>query len=73
MAPAVIRLTPGLGVRVSTPLGPARVDVAYNPYKLPSGQLFESTPNGELLALPDPFTRDRGRRYTVHFSVGQPF
>ena len=73
VAPAVIRLTPGLGIRVSTPLGPARVDVAYNPYKLPSGQLFESTPNGELLALPDPFTRDRGRRYTVHFSVGQPF
>ena len=73
VAPAVIRLTPGLGIRVSTPLGPARVDVAYNPYRLPSGQLFESTPNGELLALPDPFTRDRGRRYTVHFSVGQPF
>jgi outer membrane protein assembly complex protein YaeT len=73
VAPAVIRFTPGVGIRVATPLGPARLDVAYNPYDLPSGQLFESTPNGELLRLPDPFVRDRGRRYTVHFSVGQPF
>ncbi|NNG17400.1 MAG: BamA/TamA family outer membrane protein [Gemmatimonadales bacterium] len=73
VAPAVIRLTPGVGIRVATPLGPARLDVAYNPYDLPSGQLFESRPNGELLRLPDPFTRDRGRRFTVHFSVGQPF
>lgn len=73
VAPAVLRLTPGIGIRVATPLGPARLDVAYNPYRLPSGPLFESTPNGELLPLPNPFVRDRGRRYTVHFSVGQAF
>ncbi len=73
VAPAVIRFTPGVGIRVTTPLGPARLDVAYNPYQLPSGQLFESTPSGELLPLQAPFVRDRGRRYTVHFSVGQPF
>jgi outer membrane protein assembly complex protein YaeT len=73
VAPAVIRFTPGVGVRVTTPLGPARLDVAYNPYDLPSGQLFESTPNGELLRLPGSFARDRGRQFTVHFSVGQAF
>ncbi|MGI8817560.1 MAG: BamA/OMP85 family outer membrane protein, partial [Gemmatimonadales bacterium] len=30
---AVIRATPGVGLRIATPLGPARLDVAYNPYK----------------------------------------
>ncbi len=29
----VIRVTPGAGLRINTPLGPARLDVAYNPYR----------------------------------------
>ncbi len=33
----VIRVTPGIGMRLNTPLGPARLDVAYNPYRLQAG------------------------------------
>ena len=40
----VIRVTPGVGIRLGTPLGPARLDVAYNPYKLQAGTLFQVTP-----------------------------
>ncbi len=73
VAPALIRFTPGVGVRVSTPLGPARLDVAYNSYDLPSAPLFESTQDGELLRLVNDFVRDRRRRYSIHFTVGHPF
>ncbi len=34
------RVTPGLGVRLVTPIGPFRVDVGYNPYPLASGPAF---------------------------------
>ncbi|HEY6061153.1 MAG TPA: BamA/TamA family outer membrane protein, partial [Gemmatimonadales bacterium] len=34
-----LRITPGAGVRVTTPLGPVRVDVAYNGYDYESGVL----------------------------------
>ena len=37
----MIRVTPGVGLRLATPLGPARLDVAYNPYKLQAGTLFQ--------------------------------
>ncbi|MGH7536335.1 MAG: BamA/OMP85 family outer membrane protein, partial [Gemmatimonadales bacterium] len=36
-SPVVLRVTPGIGLRLTTPLGPARLDVAYNPYKLQEG------------------------------------
>jgi outer membrane protein insertion porin family/translocation and assembly module TamA len=34
------RVTPGIGVRLVTPLGPFRVDVGYNPYALDAGPAF---------------------------------
>lgn len=34
------RLTPGIGVRLVTPLGPFRVDVGYNPYAFDAGPAF---------------------------------
>lgn len=41
--PAVrIKITPGVGVRVFTPIGPVRVDIGYNPYQAPSGPAFFS-------------------------------
>ena len=36
-SPAVVRITPGVGLRIATPLGPARLDIAYNPYRLQAG------------------------------------
>lgn len=35
-----VRTTPGLGVRVDTPLGPFRIDVGYNPRRVDAGRAF---------------------------------
>jgi outer membrane protein assembly factor BamA len=71
----VIRVTPGVGIRLTTPLGPARLDVAYNPYRLQAGPLFQFDTTGALSPVPgqERFVRDRNSRFTVHFAVGQPF
>lgn len=37
-----IKVTPGVGVRIFTPIGPVRVDIGYNPYQAPSGPAFYS-------------------------------
>jgi len=71
--PAVIRVTPGAGVRVVTPLGPARLDVAYNPYKLQPGTLFQVDTLGNLTPVQDNYVKNRGGKLTFHFAVGQAF
>lgn len=35
-----IRVTPGIGVRIFSPVGPLRVDVGYNPYRRPAGPAY---------------------------------
>jgi outer membrane protein insertion porin family len=71
----VIRVTPGVGMRVATPLGPLRFDVAYNPYRLQAGPLFQFDENGDLSPVEgqSQYVLDRDGRITVHFAVGQPF
>jgi surface antigen Omp85-like protein len=71
----VIRVTPGVGLRLGTPLGPARFDVAYNPYKLQSGPFFQFDTTGALTPVPGQpsYTLDRKGRITFHVAVGQPF
>jgi len=71
----VIRVTPGFGLRLTTPLGPARLDIAYNPYKLQAGPLFQFDSTGALTPVPgqESFVKERGRNYSVHFAVGQAF
>jgi outer membrane protein assembly factor BamA len=75
IAGAVIRVTPGMGIRLSTPLGPARLDVAYNPYKLQDGPLFQVDTLGGLTPVPgqSSYTLSRSRKFTFHFAVGQAF
>ncbi|HET6778992.1 MAG TPA: hypothetical protein VFH26_08885, partial [Gemmatimonadales bacterium] len=72
---AVIRVTPGVGLRVATPLGPARLDVAYNPYKLQPGTLFQFDQSGNLFPVDgqSSYVLPRGSKLTVHVAVGQPF
>ena len=72
---AVIRVTPGVGLRVATPLGPARLDVAYNPYKLQPGTLFQFDPVGNLtpVAGQGSYVLPRQGKFTFHIAVGQPF
>lgn len=70
-----LRVTPGVGIRVSTPLGPARFDVGYNPMGLQEGQFFIVEPNGQLTADPTrtPYRLEDRDALTFHFAVGQPF
>jgi len=72
---AIIRVTPGIGLRVATPLGPARLDVAYNPYKLQPGTLFQFDPAGNLNPVPGQgsYVLPRNWKFTFHIAVGQPF
>ncbi|HEY7480434.1 MAG TPA: BamA/TamA family outer membrane protein [Gemmatimonadales bacterium] len=71
----VIRVTPGIGIRLGTPLGPARLDIAYNPYRLQSGPLFQFDSDGDLTPVggQEQFVLDRDGKLTYHFAVGQPF
>ncbi len=71
----VIRVTPGVGIRIATPLGPARLDVAYNPYKLQPGVLFEADTLQNLTPVPGEgsYVLSRDRKYAIHIAVGQPF
>lgn len=72
---AVFRVTPGAGLRVATPLGPARLDVAYNPYKLQAGTLFQFDSDGNLTPVPGEgaYVLPRTGKFTIHVAVGQPF
>ena len=72
---AKIRVTPGIGLRVATPLGPARLDVAYNPYKLQSGTLYQFDGVGNLTPVPGQgaYILPRRGKFTFHVAVGQPF
>jgi outer membrane protein assembly factor BamA len=71
------RFTPGVGLRITTPVGPARVDVAYNPYKPISGVLFFlDKDKDEITTRSDAFTPDRPNffgRMRVHVAIGQAF
>jgi outer membrane protein assembly factor BamA len=72
---AVIRVTPGVGFRVATPLGPARLDLAYNPYKLQPGTLFQFDSSGNLTPVDGQgsYILPRSRKFAIHVAVGQPF
>jgi outer membrane protein assembly factor BamA len=74
------RVTPGLGLRIQTPVGPARVDLGYNPYPAQSASLYATDPgpDGELVRIADDFQpAESGRfdldRFRLHIAVGQAF
>lgn len=84
LASAGFRVTPGVGLRVGTPLGPLRVDVAYNDYPRIVGPLYvavaptETEPEGRFgLVTPDYRGLRRGdtlfQRLQFQISVGQAF
>ncbi len=73
LAPIRVRVTPGLGLRVATPLGPARLDVGYNPYDQQPGPLYLQRNDGTLTLLTSNFAQQRPSRFSYHFSFGQPF
>ncbi len=72
LAPIRFRVTPGAGLRLVTPLGPARFDVAYNGYDQQPGALYLQR-GGTLTLVRTNFVQRRRGRLTYHFSFGQPF
>jgi outer membrane protein insertion porin family len=67
-----LRITPGAGIRVRTPLGPLRLDVAYNSYGPRTAPLYLEQ-LGRLRIYPFPFQPQSMSHIRVNFSVGQAF
>jgi hypothetical protein len=64
-------------VRIATPVGPIRVDAAYNPYVPLPGRLYlADRTTGELILLPgsyEPPAPTFLNRIRLHIAVGQAF
>jgi outer membrane protein assembly factor BamA len=73
------RITPGVGLRVQTPVGPARIDLGYNPHPPPRAPLLAVDPEtGDLIRLSDSFVPrnpawNDSNRFALHIAVGQAF
>jgi outer membrane protein assembly complex protein YaeT len=71
-----VRVTPGVGLRVTTPLGPVRMDVAYNGYDLEPGTLLYQTTSSITVFRPT-YQRHRSnsfwKRLVLQFAIGQAF
>jgi outer membrane protein assembly factor BamA len=73
-----LRVTPGAGLRIATPVGPIRLDVAYNPYRREAGPLYlydgETGEFIEPLGIYQPPPPDRfWDRLTFQVAVGRAF
>ncbi|HUG42385.1 MAG TPA: BamA/TamA family outer membrane protein [Longimicrobiales bacterium] len=70
-------VTPGAGLRIRTPVGPARVDLAYNPYPQPRQPLFVPDPDTNALERVHgsyrPDDPSFWGRFRIHVAVGQAF
>jgi outer membrane protein insertion porin family len=71
-----IRVTPGAGVRFTTPLGPVRIDVAYNGYQAERGPLLLQTDS--IVRIRDSYPPLGARkkfwdRIVLQFAVGQAY
>lgn len=79
LLPGGIKVTPGVGVLFSTPLGPMRLDVAYNGYQSQPGRLYQVDQTTGSLTIVDPDFQGIPRspvfirRLQWHFSVGLAF
>jgi len=74
-----IRITPGAGLRFATPLGPVRIDAAYNGYATERGPLFllDKT-SGTLTQIRSQYPPLRAQKtfwqkVIIQLAVGQAF
>jgi len=74
-----MRVTPGAGVRFSTPLGPVRIDAAYNGYPAERGPLlYQASPTAPIVAISPSYPPLRAekrfwQKIVLQFAVGQAF
>lgn len=72
-----VRVTPGAGVRFTTPLGPVRVDVAYNGYSAERGPLLYQAADSIVQIRPDyppaGSTKSFWKSLVLQLAVGQAF
>jgi outer membrane protein insertion porin family len=81
-----MRVTPGAGVRFATPLGPVRIDAAYNGYSAERGPLLFQDSTGQIIRIrPTPNVSPADdypplsarktfwQKIVVQFAVGQAF
>ena len=71
-----LRVTPGVGLRFTTPLGPVRLDAAYNDYASDAGALYyEHSNNIQLIrsSYQPPRPSSFWQRMELQFAVGQAF
>jgi outer membrane protein assembly factor BamA len=75
-----LRVTPGVGIRFASPLGPIRFDVGFNPYEEADAPTYVQVGN-ELILWQDLFpgteppkpARSFLDRFRLNFSIGQAF
>lgn len=69
-----VRVTPGAGLRMASPLGPVRLDIGFNPRAVRRSVLYRKEER-ELSIVDPAFQPERGflGRFRIHFSVGQAF
>jgi len=68
-----LRVTPGMGFQLVTPLGPMRLDVGYNGYARQSGALYLDRQDNLFKIRDNYVPGGTPDRFVVHFAVGQPF
>ncbi len=73
LSPALLRVTPGVGFRLITPIGPLRLDLGYNGYPNQPGPLYLQKPDGSIVLIQPDFTKPTGTGWKLHFAIGQAF
>jgi outer membrane protein assembly factor BamA len=77
LGPGDWRITPGVGIRLQTPIGPVRMDLGYNPYDAPVAPLLAvDTEANRVVRVRDEFQGEqRGflGRLRLHLGIGQAF
>jgi outer membrane protein assembly factor BamA len=69
-----LRVTPGAGVRIASPIGPIRLDIGVNLQQIQAGPLYAQR-GGDLVEIASSYRPNQSflDRFRIHFSVGQAF